>query len=179
LIVLALGSNKAGRWGDPAQTLRHAIRVMDEASSGYISAQSSIYRTAGVGPGRPADFCNAVVSYRGHLGPEALLRRLKQLEHRAGTRSALRWGPRTLDLDIIDYHGQIRGWRGVGMNETDPAVPGTIILPHPFMHLRPFVLEPLREILPLWRHPVFYRTAEQLARDQRHQRAGQILEKLD
>lgn len=179
MIILALGSNKAGRWGNAAEVVSQAIAELDAVNTDHVVLRSSLYRTAGMGPGQPDDFINAVVTYRTHLAPQALLRRIKQIERMAGGRSALRWGPRTLDIDIIDYHGRLCRWGMSNASSHAHASPGKLVLPHPLMHKRPFVLEPLREILPQWRHPVFFRTAEQLAYDCRNDMAGRILKKLN
>jgi 2-amino-4-hydroxy-6-hydroxymethyldihydropteridine diphosphokinase len=109
-----------------------------------------------------------------HCGPDALLRRLKMIERLAGPRSARRWGPRALDLDILDYRGRIIRWPGkgkAGNNETRKP----LILPHPLLHLRPFVLVPLNDVAPDWRHPVFYLTASQLWSRKRNEIKGRVL----
>jgi 2-amino-4-hydroxy-6-hydroxymethyldihydropteridine diphosphokinase len=80
------------------------------------------------------------------LPPETLLKALHMIEKRAGRKRLKRWGPRTLDLDLIDYHGQIR--RPVS-NATKP-----LVLPHPGIAQRDFVLRPIAEIAPHWKHPI-------------------------
>lgn len=180
MIVLALGSNRPGRWGGSKETVRQAIATFDASSLINVVAQSSLYKTAGIGPGRPEDFINAVIVSESHLPPKALLRHLKQTERLAGCRSAMRWGPRSLDLDIIDYHGLVSGWGKLNPKDQDRyALPGKLVLPHPLMHERAFVLDPLREIHPQWRHPVFFKSVCELSSIHRHTRAGRILEKLD
>lgn len=141
-----------------------------------VLCQSAVYETAGVGPGRPDNFVNSVIAIESHCGPEALLRRLKAIERMAGPRSALRWGPRTLDLDILDYRGRIVNW--FAGDFARGASRPRLILPHPLLHLRPFVLEPLNEILPNWRHPVLQRSAKQLWREMRKKRTGRVLRRL-
>lgn len=92
-------------------------------------------------------FINAVAEIATDLSPQVLLARLHQIERMAGRRRTLRWGPRTLDLDLIDYHGLVN---------RPPLRP---ILPHPGIAQRIFVLAPLAEIAPRWRHPVTHLTA--------------------
>ncbi len=99
-----------------------------------------------------APFVNAVAEITTALPPADLLRKLHHIERLAGRRRALRWGPRTLDLDLLDYHGRI--WR-------KPRRP---VLPHPGMPERIFVLAPLAEIAPRWRHPVNHQTAMAMLR---------------
>jgi 2-amino-4-hydroxy-6-hydroxymethyldihydropteridine diphosphokinase len=101
---------------------------------------------------------NAVAMIDTHLPPAALLARLHAIERAAGRRRAIKWGPRTLDLDLLDYHGLVRGW------QRSPAVTGGPILPHPGIADRIFVLSPLAEIAPAWRHPQLHVTAAQLLR---------------
>lgn len=178
MIYVALGSNMAGNWGPPEAIVIEAIRKMDAAPSCRVLRRSSLYRTVGVGPGQPEPFVNAIVEIDCHFSPRALLSFLKRLERAAGTRSSLPWGPRSLDLDIIDFRGRICGWRPALTPRGAYRENGQIVLPHPLAHLRPFVLQPLTDVAPQWRHPVFHAGAAQLlGRLSRHV-PGSILEKL-
>lgn len=177
MILIGLGSNRAGAWGDPAATLQNAVGVLAATAGTRIVRQSGLYETAGVGPGQPGVFANAVIAIDCHCAPDALLRRLKMIERAAGPRSARRWGPRPLDLDILDYRGRIVGWRDPDQSN-DATLRNRIILPHPLMHVRPFVLAPLNEIAPTWRHPVIKRTARELWARTRHERSGRVLKRL-
>lgn len=177
MILIGLGSNRAGAWGNPAAALKTAVGAIEATAGTRIWRKSGLYETAGVGPGQPGVFLNAVIAIECHCGPETLLRRLKMIEHDAGPRSARRWGPRPLDLDILDYRGRIIGWRG-GDRLNDAVLRNRITLPHPLMHVRPFVLAPLIEIAPCWRHPVLKRSARELWRRIRHNRAGRVLNRL-
>ena len=94
-----------------------------------------------------ADYLNAVVALRTGLSTHGLLRALQDVEERFGRVRGERWGPRTLDLDLL-AHGAV--------NVDDPVA----TVPHPRLHHRAFVLVPLREIDPWWRHPVTGETAE-------------------
>lgn len=98
-------------------------------------------------------FTNAVVQGRSyHAGPGALLDALLAVEQAFGRQRSVKNAPRTLDLDILDYDGHIQGEEG-----------DSLILPHPRMHDRLFVMGPLAEIAPHWRHPVIKATALELA----------------
>ena len=110
---------------------------------------SSFYRTDPVGRTDQPDFENAVaeVSWRGT--PRGLLSAVKRIEKRLGRRDRGVNGPREIDVDILDFGGMVR--RG-----PDP------ILPHPRMSERRFVLAPLAEIAPAWRHPSTGESAEEL-----------------
>lgn len=96
------------------------------------------------------------------MTPETLLERLQQIESLAGRVAGEKWGPRALDLDIIDYSGVIR--------KRPPPV-----LPHAGIPQRPFVLAPIAEIAPRWRHPILDKTAAQLLKELRGQSEGAIL----
>lgn len=188
MVLIGLGANRPGRWGPPKATLR---RAMAELAAGglCIRATSRLYETAplgtqataqGVAQGSAqadATYVNAVIAADTRLTPEALLQRLKHIERQAGRRSARPWGPRALDLDLLDHKGMIRGWRGRFLSP-EARRRGHLVLPHPQMHLRPFVLLPLTEILPNWRHPVLKRTARELWHDVQAQRQGRILRQL-
>lgn len=173
-VFLGLGSNRSGPWGTPAETIVQCLRELP-VHGFKLRASSSLYETAGVGPGRGSVFVNAVVCGESHLSPGALLAALKRIERRAGPRSAMPWGPRTLDIDILAYKGRIIGWpprRG-------RARGGDLTIPHAALHERPFVLAPLAEVAPQWRHPVLGVTAWQLWRRLPQRAAGGILRRLD
>ncbi len=177
MILIALGSNCSGAWGSPRATLERAVSEIAKGSGTRILRRSRYYETDGVGSGQPGVFVNSVVSIETHCGPETLLRRLKQIERTAGPRSARRWGPRTLDLDILDYRGRILGWPEKG-RLNDAAIRSALVLPHPLLHERHFVLVPLIDAAPGWRHPVLHRTASELWSRMRHERKGRVINEV-
>ena len=140
--ALALGSNRRSRHGSPAATVRAALAVLG------VERASSIRATAALGPaGR--SFANAAAILASELDPPALLDRLKEIERAFGRRGGRKWGARVLDLDIILWSGG--AW----------AEPG-LVVPHPEMRRRRFVLEPLAEIAPDWRDPLTGASVRQL-----------------
>lgn len=145
-MLLALGANLAGPWGSPSEALRRARRELSCAGL-RVLASSHIYDTAPLGPVRQAPYLNAVLLLQAHVAPAALLRLIKRIERRAGRRLGARWGPRCLDIDILDHGGRRLGWPQRRRQR------GRLILPHPEMHMRAFVLVPLLEVDPHWRHP--------------------------
>jgi 2-amino-4-hydroxy-6-hydroxymethyldihydropteridine diphosphokinase len=145
-LFLGLGANIAGRWGSPEETLLRALGALAQAGLEPL-ATSRFFVTKPVGGARQPDFLNAVIRARASLAPLSLLRLVKALERQAGRRPGRRWGPRPLDIDILDYGGRRLG-RPEAKRQHD-----RLILPHPELHRRAFVLVPLAEIAPRWRHP--------------------------
>jgi 2-amino-4-hydroxy-6-hydroxymethyldihydropteridine diphosphokinase len=144
MILVALGSNVSGPWGKPRDTVLRALRELDGDGTQLIAA-SSLLETTPFGKLNQPSFVNAVARIATAMPPEALILHLHDIERQAGRRRRLLWGPRTLDLDLLDYHGLVRH--------------GRLKLPHPGIEERDFVLTPLMEIAPGWRHPVTRRTA--------------------
>jgi 2-amino-4-hydroxy-6-hydroxymethyldihydropteridine diphosphokinase len=175
-ILVAFGANYPGPWGDPTQTIMQALRDMDLTGIA-VEAVSSLYETAAVGRARQPSYVNAVALIDTNLPPEALLRRLKEIERASGRRGGRPWGPRTLDIDLLDYKGLIKHWRG-GRSDFARASSRPLVLPHPLMHERPFVLKPLLDIAPGWRHPVLKRSTRDLWRGAANWEKGGIVRRL-
>ena len=155
---MALGANVPGLWGDPYTTLQKAQQVLVFCGFRDIRV-SPLYRTKGHGQIRQPPYLNLVLAAQCALSPRQIIDIAKQIERRSGRRLVGRNGPRPLDIDLIDYAGRIVNW--------PPArARAKLVLPHPLMAERPFVLAPLEDIAPLWRHPVFGLTARQLLRRQ-------------
>jgi len=147
MILIALGASIPSRVGMPAQTLHAAIAEFERAGV-RASAVSSFYETQAWPEPRDPAFVNAVASIETSLAPVALLAILHQIERDFGRVRSPRNAPRTLDLDIVDYDGRIEG--------------GPPTLPHPRIESRGFVLIPLRDVAPAWRHPVSHRSVAEL-----------------
>jgi 2-amino-4-hydroxy-6-hydroxymethyldihydropteridine diphosphokinase len=127
-----------------------------EAAGLRIIRSSDFYKTDAVGGGRQPRYLNAVIMVTGGVAPGSLLRFLKQIERRAGRRSTPAMQARPLDIDVLDYGGRRLNWP-VSRRER-----GRLVLPHPLLHARAFVLVPLLEVAPAWRHPVLGRRAKTL-----------------
>lgn len=151
--VLGLGSNLASRWGDPETTIITAISALSGVGF-HVDERSPLYLTRPMGPAGQPDYVNAVVTGYATLPPLGLLGRLKALERASGRSTGRRWAARTLDLDILDAGGLVGA---VGTNRN-------LILPHAGLADRDFVLLPLSEIAPFWRHPVSRLRAASLLR---------------
>ncbi|WP_159888015.1 2-amino-4-hydroxy-6-hydroxymethyldihydropteridine diphosphokinase [Paenibacillus puerhi] len=126
LAYIALGSNM----GDRERYLSEAIRLLGEDSGIHTASCSGIYETEPVGYTDQDSFLNMVVAVRTSHPPYELLKRMQQVEQRLGRKREVRWGPRTIDLDLLLF-GDVR--------QDDPD----LILPHPRMMERAFVLVPL------------------------------------
>ena len=145
--MIAFGSSLSGRWGDPTQEIVQSIQRLAETGI-VLLALSSCYRTCPLGGGRQARYWNAVGLFASAYPPYQLLRILKRIEGEAGRRRLMRrWGPRVLDLDLIDSGARVIGWarRTAGRQ--------LLVLPHPEAHRRGFVLRPLLDVAPHWWHP--------------------------
>ncbi len=175
-VLVGLGANCPGPWGTSASAIAQALSEIERARIAVV-AVSPLYETAAVGRARQPAYVNAVALLDTRLPPEALLRVLKGIERRSGRRGGRPWGPRTLDIDIIDYKGLVRHWRN---GRADFARPGQrpLVLPHPLMQERPFVLRPLLDIAPDWRHPVLGASARRLWRKASSQGQGQVIKRL-
>ncbi len=175
-VVIGLGANSPGAWGAPAETIRRAVSELERGHI-VVAAISPLYVTAAVGSARQPPYVNAVALLDTALAPDALLRVLKAVERRSGRRGGRPWGPRTLDIDILDYGGQVRFW--CGRRPAFPqAGPRPLILPHPLVHQRPFVLRPLLDVAANWRHPTLKRSARELWRQASKQGQGAVLNRL-
>jgi 2-amino-4-hydroxy-6-hydroxymethyldihydropteridine diphosphokinase len=159
---VALGSNRNGPWGTPEHTVAATIRMLPEVGA-HVKAVSENIITRPIGGPWQANFVNAVVLVHVTTAPATFLRNLKRLERAAGRRLGPRWGPRPLDLDIIDV-GSAVNWSAKPHRRVGGARrrAGQFQCPHPEMHRRAFVLVPLAEIAPHWYHPVLRRSVRAL-----------------
>jgi 2-amino-4-hydroxy-6-hydroxymethyldihydropteridine diphosphokinase len=175
-ILAGFGANCPGPWGSPAETIGRGLREMESAGV-RVAAVSPFYETAAIGRARQPPYVNAVAVLETDLPAEALLRLFKRVERQAGRRGGRPWGPRALDIDIVDYKGLVRHWRaGKGAFARAGARP--LVLPHPLAHERPFVLAPLADIAPDWRHPVLGKSARDLLRRLPDGGQGAVLKRL-
>ena len=147
MILIALGANLPSAAGAPKDTLRAALASLG-ARAITVEQQSGFYVSEAWPDPADPPFVNAVASVRTKLSPAELLGVLHEVEAEFGRKPGPRNAPRPLDLDIIDYEGRIEH--------------GHPELPHPRMVDRTFVLVPLRDVAPAWRHPVSGLTIDEL-----------------
>jgi len=143
IAYIGIGSNV----GDKTANCRKALELLAEA--GRVIRVSSFYYTEPVGYREQEDFINAVAAIETDRSPGELLSICHAIEDRLGRTRTIKWGPRTADLDILLYGDAM-------MNSLD------LVIPHPLMATRKFVLVPLVEIAPKVVHPVLNKTASQL-----------------
>jgi 2-amino-4-hydroxy-6-hydroxymethyldihydropteridine diphosphokinase len=159
-VFIAIGSNV----GDRLAHLAGAVAAMSALPGTAVVAASGVFETAPVGPIEQGAFFNAAVELRTGLSPEDLLTELQRIERGAGRLRAgqrVKWGPRTLDLDIAFYDDQV-------------IHSGDLAVPHPRLHERWFVLAPLADLDANYRHPALGMTVGEMLEhvEQRHGPGG-------
>jgi 2-amino-4-hydroxy-6-hydroxymethyldihydropteridine diphosphokinase len=143
---IGIGSNL----GDRRKNIQLALNVLKEKKDIIVEKVSPFYETLPVGgPPRQGKFLNGVIEISTTLTPQELLKVLQEIEKALGRVRKERWGPRTIDLDILFYGDLI-------VNEE------RLIIPHPLMHKREFVLKPLLRIAPDLIHPVLKKSVKEL-----------------
>jgi len=138
IAYLGIGSNL----GDPVRNCREALRQVSTLKGSEVLRRSSLYRTEPVGVEAQDWFVNGVVELRTDFPALQLLKALQWIERSMGRERTERWGPRVIDIDILLFGQQIVHAEG-------------LVIPHPEMHRRRFVLEPMNEIAPYVIHPLY------------------------
>lgn len=145
---MGLGSNL----GNKEQIIRKAIDRIGKRV-GTIVSVSSFYKTEPWGYQSVHTFCNAAMAVDTELSPEEVLSTVQAIERELGSKDHRRsdgsYADRLIDIDLLDYDGQVLDTYA-------------LVLPHPYMHKRTFVMEPLAEIAPHWMHPVLGKTAAEI-----------------
>ncbi len=153
MILISLGANlPSAEHGPPRATLEAALAALGRAGARVVRC-SRWYRSAPLPRSAQPWFVNGVAALETALGPPDLLELLHRVERDLGRRRGVRWAPRVADIDLL-VHGDVI----VGPGEDA----GGLVLPHPRLHERAFVLLPLAELAPAWRHPVLGKTPDEL-----------------
>ena len=152
--LVALGSN-AGR---PVEQIDGALTALRQSFRDLTSSQ--LYQTPAFPTGSGPDFVNAAVAFDSDVSPDQILDILHQIEDDFGRTRTQRWGQRTLDLDLIAKGDVIlpniatfQTWQALPLEQQKIQTPETLILPHPRVQDRLFVLIPLADVAPQWVHP--------------------------
>ena len=138
ICYIGIGSNL----GNSLKNCQHAIEILSRAKGIELTTISSFYKTEPVGIENQDYFINAVIEIKTELSPRTLLQTLQNIENDMGRLRDVKGGPRIIDLDVLFY----------GQNEISER---DLIIPHPEIHRRRFVLEPLCEIASYFIHPSF------------------------
>ena len=167
-MLIALGSNATLGGMSPDTLIRAAIEEM-QSQTFMIRSVSRLYLSPAFPAGSGPDYVNAVVSAKSTMTPLEALSALHAIEAKFGRQRGLRWAPRTMDLDLLAVESRVSPsratqikWRKMPLEDQMRQSPDRLILPHPRIQDRAFVLVPMADVAPDWRHPVLFRTVRQM-----------------
>jgi len=152
----------------PMETLRLSLKLFKDESVN-VAAVSDWYQTPAFPVGSGPDFVNGAASLETILSPEQLLLEMARIEAELGRERKDRWGARVCDLDLISYGEPVlpdaetfEKWRALPLEAQMRETPEDLILPHPRLQDRAFVLIPMRDVAPDWLHPATGETLDEL-----------------
>ena len=178
MIIISFGSNETVDCNSALQGILKAYALL-ESCNVRILKRSRFYLTEPYGVTSQPEFTNSAISIQTSLSPHSLLRVVKKIEAIAGRRPGKkRWAVRVIDLDIIDYNGLSLTCPKSGCVDFT-HVPGNLILPHPGIPYRPFVLQPIVDIAPFWHHHISGLTASQMLKRLPRNAPGKILKMIE
>ena len=171
IALIGLGANLSLGDLSLADTIGQAMSQIPQGDESILG-QSRLFQTPCFPVGAGPDYVNAALALETSQPPRALLDRLHGIEADFGRERVERWGQRTLDLDLLAYGDHVlpdgityQTWVDLPPEQQRIRAPDEMILPHPRLHERAFVLIPLRDVAPHWRHPVLDRTIDEFCND--------------
>ena len=166
--IIGMGSNLSSAVGCPEKTLQAALEQLDAVGFGP-DLVSNFYETPCFPIGSGPDFVNAAARIPTESSPEDLLKTLHEVERYFGRERKVRWSARCLDLDLLAFDNRIvpnregfQFWHDLTSSQQITLSPDQLILPHPRIQDRSFVLIPFADIAPEWRHPVLGKTVAEM-----------------
>ena len=166
--LIALGSNKNLGPLKPLGILKKAIAELKQSEISLVSL-SRFFESPAYPEGKEPNFVNCAIKIQVKCSPQEILQKLHKIEKNFYRKRDIRWGARTLDLDLVAQDGQVwqneeifRKWYNLPLVEQMKKSPKNLILPHPRIQDRAFVLLPLLDIEPNWIHPILRKTAFQM-----------------
>tara|TARA_B100001248_G_scaffold260340_1_gene248317 strand:- start:769 stop:1341 length:573 start_codon:yes stop_codon:yes gene_type:complete len=166
--LIALGSNISLGRVQPLEIIKMAITELRETQINLVSL-SRFYETPAYPEGSGPNFINCVIKAKANYSSQELLQKLHAIEEKFERQRVSRWSARTLDLDLLASKGQVlpsssifQKWVDLPLSEQKKKIPSELVLPHPRIQDRAFVLLPLLDIEPTWIHPILNKTVMQL-----------------
>lgn len=167
--LVALGANLVSRAGSPEKTLSSALTTMGKHGV-TVESVSRFVRTPCFPLGAGPDYVNATARVSARLTPQQFLAVFHEIEDDFGRKREKRWGQRSLDIDllavdemILPDQSLVENWLNLPLSQQMTATPDQLILPHPRIQDRAFVLLPLLDIAAGWRHPILGLTVQEMA----------------
>ncbi len=167
-ILIAIGSNLSNDLQESYDLVSDAIKTFNSETIKDIKI-SKFYETPAFPPGSGPNFINCVISGDTSLLPKELLNQLHLIEEDFGRTRIKRWDQRTLDIDLIDFDNiifpnntYVNEWLNMPLDMQKVKIPEQLILPHPRIQDRPFVLIPLIDVAPHWKHPLLNETPQEM-----------------
>lgn len=165
---VAFGGNINSPYGEPRVTISAALEML-ESTLITILKTSSFYTTPAIPEGSGPNFVNAVAKISTKLNAYELLDKFHMIENAFDRKRVKRWSPRSIDIDLLTLEDQVfpctvefLRWATLNIHQQVSNTPKSLVLPHPRLHHRAFVLLPLNEIDKVWVHPVFKKSVIQM-----------------